>query len=119
MKEFIDKLIERLEEEHIDCFTTGDYKYNNAIDKAKEIVKGLAEEHKGGWIPVSERLPDVGVTVLAYGKRYDQHDNTTNYYYIFAHRNEKEWWFSDFGLCDDIIAWQPLPAPYEYEEVNK
>lgn len=46
MKEFVEKLIGRLEEEYINCFTTGDYKYNNAIDKAKEIVNELAEEYK-------------------------------------------------------------------------
>lgn len=45
MKEFIEKLIARLEEEYINCFTTGDYKYNNAIDKTIEIVNQLAEEY--------------------------------------------------------------------------
>ncbi len=46
MQQFIDKLISRLEEAYIDCFTAGDYKYNHGIDKAKEIVNQLAEEYK-------------------------------------------------------------------------
>lgn len=121
MKEFIDKLIGRLEEARQECQklqkTTADaygyMKQKQGIDVAKEIVNELAEEYKGGWIPCSEKLPDTGVTVLAYGKRYDQHDNKISYYYIFTHINEKGWWFDDFGLCDEIIAWQPLPPAYE------
>lgn len=35
----VNKVVERLGDEYINCFTTGDYKYNNAIDKAIEIVK--------------------------------------------------------------------------------
>lgn len=43
VKEFANKVVERLEEAHINCFTTGDYKYNNAIDKAVEIVQSSIE----------------------------------------------------------------------------
>lgn len=63
MQQFIDKLIERFEEEA----TTGtvqagsDYIIQgNAIPKKRviEIVNQLAEEYKGGWVPCSERLPE-------------------------------------------------------------
>ena len=116
MKEFIEKLINRLEEEKKYC-SYHPHTRDEAINKAIEIVNELAEEYKGSWIPCVEKLPDIGVTVLAYGKRYDQHDNKISYYYIFTHINEKGWWFDDFGLCDEIIAWQPLPPAYE--EVDK
>lgn len=35
----VDKVVEHLENEHINCYRPGDYKYNNGIDKAIEIVK--------------------------------------------------------------------------------
>ena len=32
--------------------------WNKALHKAKQIVKKVAEEYKGGWIHCSERLPE-------------------------------------------------------------
>ena len=77
MKEFIEKLIGRLEElkkieqnRHDDCDEEG---YGDAeqiygdgrsqgrfeqTHKIIEIVNQLAEEYKGGWIPCSDRLPE-------------------------------------------------------------
>ena len=61
-----EKILERLEESYIDCFHQGDYKFNNAIDKAEQIVQEVAEEFAtdtnvgtNGWIPCSERLPEI------------------------------------------------------------
>ena len=77
MKEFVEKLIERLEEkakssekDMLDC----NLQYHktvfgvqmNTYEKAIEIVKQLAEEYnppksrrfRNGWIPCSERLPE-------------------------------------------------------------
>lgn len=83
----------------------------------EEFATDINVVSNNGWIPVSERLPSVGVTVLCYWKQYDRYDNTTNYYYSLMHRNEDSQWLSDFGMCSgEVIAWQPLPAPYEYEE---
>lgn len=44
----LEGVIERLENEHINCYTIGDYKYNNAIDKALEIVQSGATATNGG-----------------------------------------------------------------------
>ena len=132
MKEFIDKLISRLEEvkeKHQPTIngktTMRDLEvYKMTIGYAKEIVNELAEEYKlfgnseqvkvsempTGWIPCSERLPDtehisgVSESVLV----------TTNIHSIFTaeyHRNGK--WLDDVGDWSlDVIAWMPLPAPY-------
>ena len=60
MKEFIEKLIGRLEEEK----AKGIYDIDNVITvkdaygKAIKIVNQLAEEHNNGWILCEERLPD-------------------------------------------------------------
>lgn len=68
MKEFIEKLIGRLEEVAIE--TLGINKGQFAMDEGeyssycsltlydvKEQANQLAEEYKNGWIPCSERLP--------------------------------------------------------------
>ena len=46
MNKAFEKISEMLEESYIDCFRQGDYKFNNAIDKAKQIVQEVAEEYK-------------------------------------------------------------------------
>ena len=87
MKEFVEKLIERLEEKRMDYFltlaNTGDEKldfaYENIgdlIDSITVIVNILSEEYKGnlsekltGWIPVTERLPESEKEVLIIARR--------------------------------------------------
>lgn len=59
------------------------------------------------WIPVEERLPEangeyLNVTVKGYGTRV-------------AYRSESDgtWRFANgLHVCAQVIAWQPLPAPY-------
>lgn len=129
MKEFIEKLIGRLEErrneennnslcEMNENGHTLDFECSvgktNAFNESISIVNELAEEYNNGWIPCSERLPNVGMTVLCYWKKYNRYDNTTSYYYTLMHRNEDYQWISDFGMCNgDVIAWQPLPKSYQ------
>jgi hypothetical protein len=109
MKEFIEKLIGRLERNAFPLtynFRTEKYL---KFDKAKEIVKDLAEEYKGGWIPVSERLPDEWQTVLV--------QDFEDYYEVCNCETKQgvkgfssgDWWAS----ANNYIAWMPLPAPYK------
>lgn len=70
---------------------------------------------ENGWIPVSERLPNntdnVNVTILV----CDTEETATAFY-----KNKSGEWYIcttdefDF-LCNsyEVIAWQPLPAPYK------
>lgn len=80
-------------------------------DKAKAIVKELAEEYKdvpdtnvGKWIPVSERLPDEEGSYLV---TFDDGYVSSAPFY------DEDWelW------CDsgEPVAWQPLPEPYKGE----
>ena len=77
----------------------------STIDLVKEI---LSEEPKTGkWIPVEERLPKYGDQVLIY--MCDEPE-------IGRYRNGK--WFVNYrGWVDgdDVIAWMPLPEPYQEE----
>lgn len=102
MKEFINKLIERLNAE-LPLYASGWRKDMN------KIINQLAEEYNNGWIPCSERLPseatvyEVTEEIVLCSKKQ----------YIVEHRlfgTEGEW------LCPSnrkVIAWQPLPKPYQ------
>ena len=130
MKEFIEKLISRLEEESYDMeiceeqfdmnrpyFKDVPYKMLK-LEDVKTIISQFAEEYvpdtnvgnKDGWIPVKERLPEdkqqVLVTNWDYGvlpARYDENEER-----FIGIRN-------GFTL-PLILAWQPLPEPYNESE---
>ncbi len=125
MKEFIDKLIGRLEEREAElknitaeCKPTKEirdknYGYYTAMNHAKEIVNQLAEEYNNGWIPCSSgKLPKdkerVFITHQIEGyppKRFE------------ANYSKDIGWYDEetaelFETCE-VIAWQPLPEPYQ------
>lgn len=86
---------------------------NSAIPESSKgkIINALYEQlHKNGWIPCSEKLPEMGETVIAC---------TSNG--TFAGKLENEGWYrenmffydSEISVRDDVIAWQPLPEPYK------
>lgn len=112
MNEFIEKLIGRLEEES-DFFcgepmgTLQKAYYCKGVEKSIEIVKELAEEHKGGWIPCDENLPNHNQTVI-----FQTEDGMveTGYYDV-----NEDWCVNDsyFPNAFRFIAWQPLPEPYK------
>ena len=81
-----------------------------------EIIE--AQPQVGGWIPVSERLPEdgYGVLVTVNGK----HNNIT-----FVDALEIAEYDGDFGWIvegypqwtdPDVTAWMPLPEPYKESE---
>ena len=133
MNEFIEKLIGRLEEEAFDCTVAKDYVPQVVeLDCIKAIVKELAEEYKHcalcylqspceyqnenaqmpmeywekGWIPCSERLPEEDVEVLVCIK-----DCEGNYFYDLTYFHIV-WQTEIGGMYSSVIAWQPLPKPY-------
>lgn len=65
----------------------------------------------GKWIPVSERLPvDYTLNLVTFIDK----DNDLPIVDIAFYRY-KQFHNKDFGLLE-VIAWQPLPKPYEVEE---
>ena len=126
MKEFIEKLVSRLEEE-IDIIKDEVYRdYEEriieecAIENVIDIVNELAEEYSAntsqnsadGWIPCSERLPEDGQWVIFTldEEVVDNDDVMVGYY-----EASKNWCVNDayFPNAFRFIAWQPLPAPYK------
>ena len=123
MKEFIEKLIGRLEEEsnkwldiwdkdRCDNYADG---MNDAFDEAIEIVNQLAEEYNtidinelfeemeqnDGWIPCSERLPKINKRILVF--------DVISGISIEVLGEDEE-------FIETVIAWQPLPTPYKTME---
>lgn len=85
------------------------------LTKENERLRNALSENKGEWIPVSERLPEknvwVLVTVEKSGKCFQEIMRRSNYF---------EAWIDDIDYyTDEIIAWQPLPEPYNAESEDK
>ena len=98
-----------------------DYKYThyafvNEDGKALDMaIEALQEPQVGGWIPVTEKLPEngCGVLVTVNGK----HNNIifVNALEIAEYRNTEGWIIEGYldWLDPNVIAWQPLPEPYK------
>lgn len=71
-----------------------------AIDQCKEIVQEVAKEYD--WVPVSERLPEPFQRVLV----YDAWDDSMTIEYLQE----------DDSFIPTVVAWMPLPAPYQKGE---
>ena len=84
------------------------------LDDAQDIVQEVSEEYNGGWIPCSERLPEIdGNTsdiVLVCG--------SNGFQYMAFWCDDLNWRFCECGMAKEpvlwteIVAWQPLPQPY-------
>lgn len=78
----------------------------NEANKIMDAFDEYVESNEPHWIPVAERLPEVGESVLicdAYGD------------ICIGHRTRSGYYFPDF--CDDKIkdvrAWAELPEPFK------
>lgn len=82
----------------------------NCMNVIKNFVHQVAEEYNGGWIPCSERLPDVEADVLLSLRSLDIctgfRANTDGCFYIDG---------DTYVEYENVIAWQKLPEPYKPE----
>ena len=115
MKEFVEKLIARIMLESASCKVyklinpnKEDIAEFNAYKKCIEIVNQVAEEYNNGWIPCSERLPEVEADVLLSLRSLDV-------YCGFRANTEGCFYIEGMGYVQNknIIAWQSLPQPYK------
>ena len=80
--------------------------------KIMDYIKSMDDNN--GWIPVSERLPEIK---MAYVKCFLVTNGRFCWmaYWTF----EKEWILADCTDCKnkidwtDVVAWMPLPEPYK------
>ena len=69
----------------------------------------VSAEHKGKWIPCSERLPKVGEVCLLTVHDIDWNETECDYVIIGTYNNNYK---------NHIMAWMPLPEPYK-ENINE
>jgi len=132
MKQFIDKLISRLEEAR-----------KTALDKVKlpipmpiilskrslqelvdmcfeesiRLANEVAEEYKGGWVPCSERLPEVNQKVFVAFKVAHRCEKTIDYDIGCLSSYDGKWYCDHKGYdVEKVLAWMPLPSPYHPEK---
>lgn len=108
----IEKILERLEAERNDYLGFDDDDYfvgkSSAFEEAKTIVQEVAKEYGNKWIPCEREYPEEGIMVLVYDSKHDAMDVAE---FLCPH------WHTRWSKMDeDIIAWQPLPAPYQKGE---
>ena len=120
----VEKVVAQLEERKGNVFIDGKKMYQEDyfidIDDAIEIINQLAEEHKGGWIPCSEKLPQENEPVDAVCEVVNIMLKSGTVTSGWCNRYLERWYVLD-ECCDyplqqnyeDVIAWQPLPAPYQ------
>ena len=113
MKEFIEKLIYRLDRElkpDNECFEyEDDYIYaEERHNKMLNIVKTLEKEYNNGWIPCSERLPEVEADVLVSLRSLDVYTgfraNTEGCFYVEG---------EGYVEFENVLAWKPMLEPYK------
>ena len=96
----------------IDAIERNAYRHTY-IDQIVDIIKGLpSAQPEQRWIPCSERLPEMGSTVLM--------QNTGGWMFVatYAVTPKRKYWAvleHDYAL-DEAIAWMPLPEPYKGEQ---
>ena len=101
--EEIDETIERYgKNPYIDEKVT-DFCYG--LNIAKDIIR---KHMNDGWIPVDERLPEVGEYVLG----TNEYDEVMIYRYGWNSRHSRKMFFHECGAAAIITAWMPLPEPY-------
>lgn len=102
--------LEKLVETAVDAAL--DYKYEGRT--IREWVQDIADtDHFRKWIPVSERLPKQGESVICQCRA-----NMIKVLKLDADFD----WYQDADHCymnGFVIAWTPLPEPYKTESEEK
>lgn len=135
MKEFVEKLISRLEDLKVrnsEIEGIDSQNRSKAYENAISIVNELAEEYSvdapqksaNDWISCDERLPEDWENVYIAGEIANQSSYkdvfgecvsiSENCYYGYFH-NGKFFGYTEDGVFweVDAKAWQPLPEPYK------
>lgn len=89
--------------------------YNDYVQSINQVIDWL--EHEPKWIPVTEDAPPKGTICLWCNKQGSVFTSAITYRSEAYSYVGKHGYFSN-GLENygDIIAWMPLPKPYEPQE---
>lgn len=111
-----------------------DLEWNRAVWKCTEIINQVAAEYNNGWIPCCKRLPEPGKIVMVFqmyswenfeegamvtiGRLRPVEKDRMPYWEFQHYRPDfKHGTIMDNGIIcpgsEYVIAWQPLPEPYQ------
>ena len=98
-----------LPEEQLENFRIFIVLHGGSIVKEEKIGDNIRNNR---WIPCSERLPERDVNVLAYVRNV-----SFDYQHVMWIDDYSGRWsgFIGSGIGDEVLAWMPLPEPYEAE----
>jgi hypothetical protein len=108
----LEELAEMVADTVLDKF---EYEGKTIREWVQEIIEA---DHVGKWIPVSEKLPEEGKTVMAstnYGI-YPEARYSKKYGWRWPWEVGEDYWTE---IVDDVEAWMPLPEPYKAESENE
>lgn len=141
MKEFIEKLISKLEKtqekyqelsnsSNFDGWYQEDIKYTAKSEMCEEIIENinqLTKEYNNGWIPCNERLPEEWEYIYITGsiKNKSSYKNifgkpeSTDCFYGYYH-DGKFYGYTEEGVfwLLNAKAWQPLPEQYKEGDIE-
>ncbi len=88
----------------------------NQFAMLKNVISRIRKEPKvGGWIPCGERMLEKEISVLCQWNKRNGLD--TEVYFSVFYVDDNEEWVGDSGMPNGkVVAWQPLPEPYNGEE---
>ena len=135
MNEVFEKILERLDSHIEDAKSEGDFSYIKPFEIAKRAVQEVAEEYNGGWIRCDVKMPEERDSIFAQFKGTDKWKNSmfermsefVNATVEFEdgtrmvktlHTVDGKWHMGSGFLKYKVIAWQPLPSPFQEIEVN-
>lgn len=107
---YVEEVSPCLDDEYDDFFHRG-------LERASRLVKEVAEEYNGGWIPCSERLPEKNGMYLCTQNRYDL---ATNKKIIRVSTELVEFYNGEWRRAKNLVIthWQSLPEPFKEREAN-
>mgnify|MGYP003375056479 CR=1 FL=1 len=116
MNDILKKILEEIDYHAIKFESFGMCNEYVSVGWIKEIIRShMDKAESNGWIPVSERLPEVPegtedddcpeFNVMIKGAK-----KATTLKYATDGT-----WFDDWGEVYKVVAWKPLPEPYKGE----
>ena len=91
-------------------------------DEQGNMLKELNEEQrKHRWIPVEERLPEKDDFLLVTVSGTYNHLTFSDALQLASYTEDDGWFIESYPEWDDpnVIAWMPLPEPYQWEKNNE
>lgn len=106
----LEKILEEIENER----TSYEAKHVKSYEKGLRFAADVIRKHMNdGWIPVEERLPEGRTRVIC---QFDNGDIELLWQDWESDTESLTYWTDfDFMAEKKVIAWRPLPDPYQTE----